>query len=120
MSTQNTLCLDRTLWDLFVDASGNIAMATGPYAVAQDVASACRCFLGDCYYDTGVGIPYLQQFLYQQPPPAPLVVAAFNAAALTVPGVVQAKTIITGTVDRVVQGYVEVVDTTGQALGVTI
>ena len=36
----NTLLLDRTVWDLLLDGSGNIAIATEPYATAQDVASA--------------------------------------------------------------------------------
>ena len=40
----NTLLLDLTNWDLLVDASGNIAVASDPYSVAQDVASAVRVF----------------------------------------------------------------------------
>ena len=36
----NTLYLDPQSWDLVLDAAGNIAMAKGPYAKAQDVASA--------------------------------------------------------------------------------
>ena len=47
-----TLLLDRTTWDLCLDANGNIAMATGPYAIAQDVASAVRL-----WHDTTKGVP---------------------------------------------------------------
>jgi hypothetical protein len=111
--------LDRTTWDLFADASGNIAMAEPPYAVAQDVATACRCFLGDCYYSIGQGIPYLQQILGNRPT-IPLITTALNAQALTVPGVVKANSAITSFVGRNIGGYVEVLDETGQSLGVTI
>jgi hypothetical protein len=58
-----TLLLDRSLWDLTLDINGNIAMASEPYAIAQDVASACRTFLGECYYDTSQGVPYFQGML---------------------------------------------------------
>ena len=45
MTTYSTLLLDQTEWDLVLDASGNIALASPPYALAQDVASAVRTFL---------------------------------------------------------------------------
>ena len=53
----STLALELQDWDLCVDTSGNIALATEPYAIAQDVASACKTFLGECWYDTTYGIP---------------------------------------------------------------
>ena len=45
-------------WDITIDADGNLATLSGGYATAQDVASACQVFLGECYYDTSLGIPY--------------------------------------------------------------
>ena len=59
----NTLYLDPQNWDLVLDAAGNIAMAKDPYAKAQDVASACRLFSGELYYDTEKGIPYFEETL---------------------------------------------------------
>ncbi len=59
----NTLLLDSTTWDLVVDATGNIAMATTPYAVAQNVACAIRVFQGECWYNTALGLPYLGSIL---------------------------------------------------------
>jgi hypothetical protein len=43
----NTLLLDVSSWDLCLDAAGNIAMASNPYSIAQDAASAIRTFAGD-------------------------------------------------------------------------
>ncbi|AJJ19826.1 hypothetical protein [Yersinia intermedia] len=56
---QNTLLLDRTAWDLVLDANGDIAMASLPYSIAQDVASAIKTFIGECWYDTSQGVPYV-------------------------------------------------------------
>jgi len=106
----NTLLLDRTAWDLVLDASGNIAMATDPYAIAQDVASAVRLFLGELYYDTTKGIPYFQQILGQLPPLA-IVKAQVVAAALTVPEVTSAQCIVISFDDRIITGQVIVTDT---------
>ncbi len=117
---QNTMALDRTTWDLFTDSNGNWAMAEPPYAVAQDVASCVRTFTGDCIYDTTLGTPYVPQMLGASPP-LPLIAAAAAAQALLVPGVVQSQCIITGqTPQGEVVGYVQVVDTDGAQMGVTL
>jgi hypothetical protein len=89
----STLLLDQTAWDLVLDASGNIALAAPPYAVAQDVASAQRTFLGEVYYDETQGIPYFQDILGQFPPIS-LVTSLLQNQALTVSGVVDATTTI--------------------------
>src|SRR5208337_881510 len=85
----NTLLLDVDLWDLTLDAFGNIAVAAPPYALAQDVASACRTVLGEVYYDTSLGIDYFGQ-IFGKTPPVSVFQAMFVRAALTVPGVVAA------------------------------
>lgn len=100
-----TLLLDTRLWDLFADAAGNIAAATAPYQLAQDVASAIRVFAGEVWYDTSKGVPYKQQILGHAPP-----VQYFREqmvrAALTVPGVVAAECVIESFEDRKVTGAV--------------
>jgi len=63
VSQFKTLLLDRTVWDLVLDSNGDIALASPPYALEQDVASAVRLFLGELWYDTTKGIPYLKKFL---------------------------------------------------------
>lgn len=88
-----TLLLDVELWDLTLDAYGNIAVATAPYALAQDVASACRTILGEVYYDTTIGVDYFG-LIFGLTPPASVFQEQFVSAALTVPGVVTATCII--------------------------
>jgi len=60
MQTKSFL-LDTELWDLQLDNKGDIAITQNPYAVAQDVASACMTVFGECYYDETLGIPYFDK-----------------------------------------------------------
>jgi hypothetical protein len=113
----NTLQLSAA-WDLGLDANGNMAMLSGPSAIAQDVASAISTFAGETYFDTTLGIPYYSEVLGQAYAPS-LVQALLIQAALTVPEVVKAQAKITGFQNRKVSGVVNVIDITGQALGVT-
>lgn len=108
----NTLYLNPNTWDLTLDSSGNIAMATEPYSLAQDAASAIRTFQGEVYYDTTLGVPYWQQILGKQPP-LTLIKTDFVAAALTVPGVTAARVFIASVTDRCVSGQVQVSDAAG-------
>lgn len=113
----STLLLDRTSWDLVIDASANIAVASDPYALAQDAASAIRLFQGELYYDTTKGVPYWQSILGQLPPIS-LMKSKFVAAALTVPGVARARCFITSISGREVRGQVQITDKTGIIQGV--
>src|SRR5580658_3782864 len=115
----STLLLDVETWDLCLDASGNIALAQPPYALAQDVASAIKTFLGEVYYDTTLGIPYFQQILGQTPPIS-VFQAYMVAAALTVPGVVSSTCVIQSFQDRTVTGQVQFTDTSGNTQTVTL
>jgi hypothetical protein len=108
----DTLLLDRSSWDLVLDANGNIARASAPYALAQDAASAIRTFLGECYYDTAKGVPYFEQILGHFPSVS-FMVSQFEAAALTVPGVVTARCYLDAIQDRVLTGQVQITDATG-------
>lgn len=108
----NTLLLDPADWDLVLDASGNIAVASEPYAIAQDVASACRLFLGELYYDTAKGVPYWGNILGEAPAPA-FFNAQIEAAAKTVPGVTDATSYVTDFSNRVLAGQIQVTDYNG-------
>lgn len=112
-----TLLLDQIIWDLCLDASRNIAVASEPYASAQDVASALRLFKGELYYDTAPGVPYFGQILGEQPT-VEFMEAQFVAAALRVPGIVQATATITSLVNRRVQGQVRVTNINGVSTAV--
>lgn len=89
----DTLALDLTLWDLDVDARGDwrtvgdstpLPIATGPgMRLAQDVATRCMTWRGECYFDTTQGIRF-ENILGQGPSPA-LAQDAFQTEALKVP-----------------------------------
>lgn len=115
----DTLFLDVESWDLTVDASRNIALAKPPYAVTQDVASACRVFLGEVYYDTSQGVPYLPTILGRTPP-LNVMQAAIAAAALTVPSVVGAACVISAFQDRTVIGQIQFETADGNSFQVAL
>lgn len=109
----DTLLLDRDLWDWVLDSSGNWAVASPPYAIAQDVASVVRTFLGEVYYNTALGIPYFENVLGKRLPMS-LVKQYVAQAALTVPGVTKANCLIASfSKDRVLTGVIEVTDSMG-------
>lgn len=107
-----TLLLDPGTWDLMVAASRDIAVASEPYAFAQDAASAIRLFRGEDYYDVERGVPYWDQILGRWPT-IQLMKAKFVEAALTVPGVVAAQAFIESVEDRRPKGQVQVTDKAG-------
>jgi len=108
----NTLLLDQTAWDLVLDANGNIAMAETPYAIAQDVASATRTFLGECWYDTSLGLPYWQQILGEFPP-LQYIAEQIEEEAFTVPDVAAAQATFTSFQNRQLAGQIQIIDTDG-------
>jgi hypothetical protein len=114
-----TLLLDVSDWDLLLDASGNIALASEPYAVAQDVASALRLFAAELWYNVDKGIPYFTDVFGTTPP-----VAYFQElmirAAKTVPTVVSAECIIEAFEGRTVNGQVSFVTSNGRQGRVSI
>jgi hypothetical protein len=112
-----TLLLDRTTWDLVVDSSRNIAVASSPYAVAQDVASAVKVFKYELWYDTSRGVPYFQEVIGKFSPA--LYAALADVEALAVPEVATAKTIIDTFKNRRVTGRVLITDTNGVSSIVT-
>ena len=109
-----TLLLDTGSWDLSIDANSNIAIADPDYSLAQDAASAIKTFLGEMFYDTTVGVPWLTQILGQAPSLS-LLKQQLVDAALMVPGVASAQVFISSFRNRVVTGQVQVVSAaTGQ------
>ena len=114
-----TLLLDTGQWDLITDAGGNITLASEPYAVAQDVASAIRLFDGELWYDTTRGIPYFNEILGQSPS-ASLIKQRFIDAALTVPNVVSVEVHLGLIKGRVLAGQVQFIDNLGNKHNVSI
>ena len=108
----STLLLDVAAWDLALDASGNIALATEPYSIVQDVASACRLFAGELFYDTSQGIRYFDQVLGQTQP-ASVLKDQLVKAALSVPGVLSATVYLSAIEGRTLSGQVQIVTADG-------
>lgn len=98
---------------MVLDANGNIAAASPPYSLAQDAASAIKTFLGECFWDTSVGVPYLTQ-VFGKNLPLTLLKQLLVDAAVTVPGVASAQVFFTSFTSRNVSGQVQVVSSTGQ------
>jgi hypothetical protein len=114
-----TLLLDTVVWDLVLDANGNIAVAQEPYQLAQDVASAIRLFAGELWYDISKGVPYFATILGQAPP-VQLFKQYMIDAALSVPGVVSADCVISSFQGRTVTGAVTFTDSSGNTQTVPI
>lgn len=108
-----TLLLDQEAWDLCIDSNGNIAVASEPYAQAQDAASSMRTFVGEVWYDQARGIPYFDK-VFGHAPSLPLLRAYLEEAALLVPGVVEARAYFTAFKDRRLTGQVQTRNTAGQ------
>lgn len=121
MSAFNTLLLDVGLWDLTLDANNNIALAAPPYALAQDVASACRTVLAEVYYDNTIGVDYFGEIFGQTPTVAEFQ-EQFVVAARTVPDVVSAACIIEvyDAATRQTTGQVQFTDGGGYTQAVSI
>lgn len=101
----NTLLLDTQAWDLVLDSNGDIALAAPPYAVAQDVASAIRLFLGELWYDTTEGIAWFR--ILGEPLSVQAITTALETAALSVSGVVKANAILFPVENRILSGQVQ-------------
>lgn len=107
-----TLILDQTAWDLVLDASGNIALATEPYSTAQDVSSAVRTWQGECWYDTDQGVPYADEVLGTLPEPGYLR-SKLIEIALAVPRVAAAKVVFVDFAGRQLSGQIQITDIDG-------
>lgn len=82
-----SLPLNWTTWGLVLDAAGNWNLFTEAQAnssVAQDAACAIRTFLGECWYNVLLGLPYYQN-IFGQNPPVSFLTAKITAQALTMP-----------------------------------
>lgn len=101
-------------WDLMLDSSGNIAVAAEPYALAQDAASAIQTYLGECIWDTTLGIPYMTQIFGQNPPLALLKQLLADAAMAVSSDITAAQVFFSSFANRQVQGQVQITNASGQ------
>ncbi|WP_023640353.1 hypothetical protein [Dickeya zeae] len=118
--TYKTMQLDTSNWDLTLDGSGNLAIADGSYAVAQDVASACLVFSGECYYDNTLGVPWKEEVLGKRPTPG-YVAQKMQTEAKKLPIVDQAlASVFFDKNTRRMRGTIRVTDTDGNTAQVNL
>lgn len=103
----NTLFLMPDTWDLALDADGNIAIASSTYQQAQDIASACRLFTQDQYFNQSAGIPYLSEILGKGSFPLSLYRKYLQDAAMSVQGVTNAQAELVMTEGRILRGLIK-------------
>lgn len=117
--TYTTMKLDEG-WDLTLDGDGNLAIATESEAVAQDVASACMVFSGECWFDNTLGIPWKEEVLGKRPTPG-YIAQKMQTEAKKLPIVDQAlASVFFDKTARRSYGTIRVTDITGTSTQVTL
>lgn len=116
----DSLLLDRTTWDLVLDASGNIAVCTESYSIAQNVATAVRTWFGEAWYDTSLGVPY-DDGIFNGSTPLSIMKAKSEAVAETVEGVASATcALLIQSTTRTLSGVIALTLTTGETINVNV
>lgn len=83
-------------WDIFSDASGQIALVSGAYAIAQNAANAVRLFKNDAYLAQTRGIPHFEIELGKAPAiAAPILRSRIRETVMNVKGVTGAEVDLT-------------------------
>lgn len=95
--------------DIYLDASGNLAMATGEAAVAQACENVSRASLGEEVFSINNGIPFFQA-VFIGTPKIPIFETYLRQALLSVPGVVEI-TSLTTTISNNALSYTAVIET---------
>ena len=86
MAQHLTIAFDRNS-DLFLDGQGNLAMATGRYALSYITLNAIRTVRGELVYNTEAGVPYFTT-VFENPPNLRLWEYYVRENALAVDGVI--------------------------------
>lgn len=101
-----TIFLLPTTWDITLDSAGNLAVATEEYQQAQDIASSCRVFHGDDFYNKNDGIPYLESILGKSSYPIALYQRNLHDRSMLVNGIVSAEVQLQRLDNRVLSGSI--------------
>lgn len=115
-----TLFLHPETWDLALDVSGNIAVATDDYQQAQDIATSCRVFYGDDYYNKTDGIPYLEEILGRSAFPLSLYQRFIHDRSFLVSGVTSVDVKFHQLNDRLLSGDIIFTNDSGRQLQVQL
>ncbi|KMK23089.1 hypothetical protein ABW11_20990 [Pluralibacter gergoviae] len=107
-----SLYLNPDTWDIELNSSNNLSTVGNPYACAQDVATACSAFRGECIYQTGIGVPYNEKILGQNPGTGSVQTWLENEA-LRLPYIADARATIVAGEARVATGVIVITDRNG-------
>ena len=116
-----TLRLDEN-WDVTLTEAGNLALAEGDYATAQNVANECRLFTRDAFFAQDDGIPW---YVAQLGKPLARSVASsrMRQAASDVDGVASVESVTIEDLDpvtRIMTGTVRMTTTEGTSVAVDL
>lgn len=116
-----TLLLDGD-WDITLTEAGNLALAEGGYATAQNVANECRLFTQDAFFAQDDGIPW---YVVQLGKPLARSVASsrMRQAASDVAGVVSVESVTVEDIDpvtRIMDGTIRLTTTEGTSVAVDL
>ena len=107
-------------WDIHVNASGNLALTTGKYEIAQDVANAIQLFIDDAYFDADRGVPHFDIDLGHKPASSVLR-ARYKDATLGVTGVSDASvTLQSLSSGRRLRGTITITTNDGETVSVEV
>lgn len=117
MATINSITPELTAdWDLQLGSDGSLKMLSGTAGVAQNVACACRCFRGGCFFFQDYGIDWFSDALAQKFQRS-LIASRLMEKALAVQGVESVDSVtITGldSDSRTVAGEVKITTQEGE------
>lgn len=101
-------------WDIFTDASGNIALTDEAYQIAQTAANKIRLFTKDAYFNQTSGIPHFDIELGKPFSASETVITnRIRQAALSVEGVTDCRVQLELESGRYIGGKVYVTTTAG-------
>lgn len=113
-----SLLLDSN-WDLTLDANGNLAATAGDYAIAQDVACACRTWQSELWYDMSRGVQY--NLILGQRPPLQFIKQNMIREGTNVPNVGSIQCYFTGPgTNREIGGQIQIYNSSGVVIAVAV
>lgn len=108
-------------WDIALDSNKNLAFVDNDYAIAQNVACACRAFVNDMYFNQSEGIPHFSADISNKSTVNPTLLAYFmEKEAKKFPEIKGAKLTDLAATNRILTGKLELTLETGRTIYVTI
>lgn len=109
----SSLQLDADSWDIGLDDTGALAVASEEHTILQDACAAAQTWLGEVHYDQSLGVSYEDAVLSGQTPSA-FYAADVENAVQAVPGVAAATChLLAPQKDRQHTGILVITTTTG-------